>query len=94
MSSNSIERALFTYGYDAEGNLITVDGSTGTFDALGRRAELGSAANFNQMAYPPFNPAQQRSLVSGTTALGVRTDLPGGGQAIFKSGGLALPKNI
>ena len=35
-----------TYGWDAEGNLITVDSTStaGTFDALNRRVELGSFA--------------------------------------------------
>ena len=77
-----------TYGWDADGNLITVDGSTGTFDALGRRVELGSAGGYSQMLYPPFAPTYQMAGVSGLTAGSIRIPLPGGGQAIFGSTGL------
>ncbi len=81
------------YGWDAEGNLITVDGSTGTFDALGRRVELGSGFSYDLMVYPPFAPNYQLALAnvvgSTPTAVGIRFPLPGGGEAVFNSGGLA-----
>ena len=79
----------YTYGWHAEGNLITVSGVTGTFDALGRRLEVDISGTYEQMVYPPFAPTYQMALATGLTAAGIRMPLPGGGEAIFNSTGLA-----
>ena len=73
----------------AEGNLITVSGVTGTFDAPGRRLEVDISGTYEQMVYPPFAPTYQMALAEGLTAEGIRMPLPGGGEAIFNSAGLS-----
>ena len=88
-NGNVIYDGFHHYGWDAEGNLITNDSNTGTFDALNRRVELGSALSYDQMLYPPFAPTYQMSLAVGLAAAGIRMPLPGGGQAIFGSSGLS-----
>jgi hypothetical protein len=62
---------------------------TGTFDALGRRLEVDISGTYEQMMYPPFAPTYQMALATGLTAAGIRMPLPGGGEAIFNSTGLA-----
>src|SRR5277367_3224447 len=88
-NGNLTSDGFHTYGWDADGNLITVDGNTGVFDALDRRVELAASFGNDQMVYPPFDPTFQMSLASSLSALNLRIPLPGGGQAIYNSSGLA-----
>jgi RHS repeat-associated protein len=87
-NGNVIKDQIHSYGYDAEGNLITVDSVAGTFDALNRRVEVVYAGTYYQMLYPPFAPNYQMSAASGPAASALRVPLPGGGQAVYGSGGL------
>jgi hypothetical protein len=84
---DDLNRLLTNCG--SEGNLITVSGVTVTFDALGRRLEVDISGTYEQMVYPPFAPTYQMALAEGLTAEGIRMPLPGGGEAIFNSAGLA-----
>ena len=65
-----------TYGWDAEGNLITVDSTStaGTFDALNRRVELGSFATIpsGTLSYD----ANGNLTSDGTYTLGLLRQLP------------------
>ncbi len=88
-AGNLTSDGFHTYGWDSDGNLISVGGIAGTFDALDRRVEVNNAGTYQQMLYPPFAPTFQMSLAQGLTAENIRIPLPGGGQAIYNSSGLA-----
>jgi RHS repeat-associated protein len=88
-AGNLTSDGFHTYGWDSDGNLISVGGVAGKFDALDRRVEVDISGTYEQMLYPPFAPTYQLSLAQGLTAENIRIPLPGGGQAIYNSGGLA-----
>ena len=77
-----------TYGWDADVNLITVDGVTGVFDALDRRAELGSAG-YDQTLYGPSALRHPMGLATALTSAGIRLPIPGGGEVAFGSTGIS-----
>ena len=68
-----------------------MDGVTGTFDALGRRAELGSSFSYSQMVYLPSDPMRPVGAASALsiTSTGLRMPIPGGGKVVYSSSGLS-----
>jgi len=83
------EANLHTYAWDAEGELVGIDnnGTTATYDALGRMVELGRAGGYNQLVYGL--DGSKLALMSGQTAVKCWVGLPGGVTAVYASGTLS-----
>jgi RHS repeat-associated protein len=72
-----------TYTWDAEGKPLTIGSNSYVYDALGRVVE----ANGNtQTVYAPIGKV---ALMNGSTLSKAFLGLPGGGTAVYTSGGLA-----
>src|SRR5439155_19404536 len=74
-----------TYAWDAEGKMITLDGTTtNTFDAFGRIAETGpSTGPWTQFVYLPLGSSVLATMSNATTLQNAFIPLPGGGQAVY-----------
>ncbi len=78
-----------TYTWDADANMAGVDGSTVTmtYDALDRMVEQTRGSGHTQIVYGPTGA--KLALMNGQTLINAFVPLPGGGQAVYNSSGLA-----
>lgn len=78
-----------TYTWDADGNMISTDGSTVTmiYDAVDRMIEQTRGSSHTEIAYGPYG--MKLALMNGQTLVNAFVKLPGGARAIYGSGGLA-----
>ena len=75
-----------TYLWDAEGNLIGIDGTTATYDAFGRMVELNSSGNYTQTLYGLIS--EKLAILNGATLTKAFIALPAG-SAVYTSSGFA-----
>jgi YD repeat-containing protein len=81
-----------TYSWDPNwGNMLSVtpfssSQISATYDALGRMVEQHSGSTHQQIL---FSPAGKTALMNGSSLTKAFIPLPGGGTAIYNSGGLA-----
>jgi len=75
------------YSWDADGNLISVDGIAVTFDALDRAVEQANSGAYTQVVYGPSG--MKLALMNGQSLTKAFVPLPGGATAVYNSGGLA-----
>jgi RHS repeat-associated protein len=78
-----------TYTWDADGNMLSVDGSTVTmiYDALDRMIEQTRGSAHREVAYGPYG--LKLALMNGQTLVNAFVKLPGGARAVYNSSGLA-----
>jgi len=79
-----------TYTWDADGNMLSVDGSTVTmiYDALDRMIEQTRGSNHTEIVYGPYG--MKLALMNGQTLVNAFVKLPGGARAVYNSSGLAF----
>lgn len=79
------------YTWNADNNPVTLSqGSTSVtviYDALGRAVENQSGSTNTEIAYGP--EGDKLALLNGSTLVQAYVSLPGGGQAVYNSSGLA-----
>jgi RHS repeat-associated protein len=75
------DNGTHTYGWDAEGNLATLDSNTETYDALSRRVEQSSGGVYTEILYAP-NGAKL-ALMSGQTVTKMFVPLPAAATAVY-----------
>lgn len=78
-----------TYTWDADGNMLSTDGSTVTmiYDAMDRMIEQTRGSSHTEIAYGPYG--LKLALMNGQTLVSAFVKLPGGSRAVYGSGGLA-----
>lgn len=77
---------VHSYGWDADGHAITVDGVSLTYDALGRMVEQNRSGAYTQIVYSPLG--QKLALMSVQTLLKALVSLSGKALAVYNSSGL------
>lgn len=79
-----------SYSWDADGEMLSVDGSTITliYDALDRMAEQTRGSSHSEIVYGPTGA--KLALMNGQSLLWGFVGLPGGGTAVYNNGGLAF----
>ncbi len=77
-----------TYTWDAEGKMLSADGTavTLTYDALGRMIEQARGSSFTEILY---GPGGKMALMTGQALQKAFVPLPGGATAVYNSSGLA-----
>jgi len=78
---------LHTYGWDADGNSISVDNVSVTYDALDRVVEQNRSGTYVQSLYSPSGA--KVALMLGQSLGEARIALPGGSWAMYTPSGLA-----
>lgn len=77
-----------TYTWDAEGNMLSVDGSTVMiYDALGRMIEQTRGSDHTEIVYGPYG--LKLALMKTQTLAAAFVKLPGGERAVYNTSGLA-----
>ena len=75
----------YTYTWDADGNLATVNNGTATtlvYDAFDRMVEKQSGTTYTEVLYSPIG---KQAIMDGQTRLTDYLPLPGGGFAVYDS---------
>jgi RHS repeat-associated protein len=85
-NGNILNDCNHTYSWDSSGHAIAVDSVNLTFDALGRMVEQNRSGSYTQIVYTPRGA--KLALMSGQTLQKGIVPLPGGGVALYNSGGL------
>jgi RHS repeat-associated protein len=77
-----------TYTWDADGNMLTTDGSTVSmmYDALDRMIEITRGSTHNEVVYGPYG--MKLALMNGTSLVNAFVKLPAG-TAVYNNTGLA-----
>ena len=77
-----------TYTWDADGNMISVDGTTVTmtYDAFDRMVEQTRSSGHTEIAYGPYG--MKLALMNGQSLVSAFVKIPGGGRAVYTSTGL------
>ena len=86
-NGNLTTDSVHQYSWDADSNLISVDGITKTFDALGRVVEQLNGGTYTQILYAPWG--DKVALVSVNTLQKAYVPLVGGATAVYSGTGLA-----
>jgi RHS repeat-associated protein len=91
-NGNVTSDSFHTYTWDADGHPITVDQGKSdavslTYDALSRMVEQNRSGAYSQIVYAPTGA--KLALMNGQTLTLGFAPLPGGGTAVYTSGGLA-----
>ena len=78
-----------TYTWDADGNMLSTDGSTVTmmYDAFGRMIEQTRSSGHTEIVYGPYG--LKLALMNGQTLVNAFVKLPGGPRAVYGATGLA-----
>jgi RHS repeat-associated protein len=78
-----------TYTWDADGNMLSTDGTTVTmmYDALDRMIEQTRGASHTEIVYGPYG--MKVALMNGASLVKAFVKLPGGSRAVYGSSGLA-----
>jgi RHS repeat-associated protein len=75
-----------SYSWDSAGNPLTIDAVGLTYDALGRMVEQARGSTYTQIVYGP--DGGKLALMNGAILSKAFVGLPGGGAAVYTSGGL------
>ena len=86
-NGNLTNDGFYTYTWDGEGNLATLNGNAETYDALDRRVEQYNGSAYTEIVYGPAG--NKFALMSGQTATKVFAPLSGGATAVYTSSGLS-----
>ncbi len=85
---NLLNDSFHRYTWDNEGNPVTLDGNSMTYDALNRRVEYyNSSVGYVQYLWAPYDATRNVLIVSSTGGQ-VQLPLPGGGQAMVGPAGV------
>ncbi|MGO9865346.1 MAG: RHS repeat-associated core domain-containing protein [Terriglobales bacterium] len=78
-----------SYTWDADGNMLSTDGSTVTmiYDALDRMAEQTRSSGHTEIVYGPYG--LKLALMNGQSLVNAFVKLPGGSRAVYGASGLA-----
>jgi RHS repeat-associated protein len=78
-----------TYTWDADGNMLSTDGTTVTmmYDALDRMIEQTRGSSHTEIVYGPYG--MKLALMNGASLVNAFVKLPGGSRAVYSSSGLA-----
>jgi len=88
-NGNLTNDTTHSYTWDAEGKMVSADGSavTLTYDALGRMVEQARGTNYTEILYGPSG--SKLALMTAQTLQKAFVPLPGGATAVYNSNGLA-----
>ena len=88
-NGNLTNDVTHSYTWDADGDLLKVDGSTVVliYDALNRVVEQTRGSSHTEVVYSPFGA--KLALMNGQSLVNAFAPLPGGGTAVYNSSGLA-----
>jgi RHS repeat-associated protein len=88
-NGNLTNDTAHTYTWDAEGKMLSADGTTAglTYDAFGRMIEQARGSNYTEILYGPSG--RKLALMTGQTLQKAFVQLPGGATAVYMSSGLA-----
>jgi len=88
-NGNLTNDTFHAYTWDAEGKMLSADGSTvaATYDAFGRMVEQTRGSNYTQILYGPGG--RKLALMNGQTLQKAFVQLLGGATAVYNSSGLA-----
>lgn len=75
------------YGWNADGNAVSVDGASATYDALGRMVESYAGGTYTQYVYGP--DGSKLASMHGQTIAKAFVALPAGAKAVYDSNGFA-----
>lgn len=89
LTSDKVNGTGHTYTWDADGNMLSTDGSTVTmiYDALDRMIEQTRGSSHTEIAYGPYG--LKLALMNGQTLVNAFVKLPGGSRAVYGASGLA-----
>jgi len=78
-----------TYTWDADGNMLSTDGSTVTmmYDAFDRMIEQTRSSGHTEIVYGPYG--LKLALMNGQTLVNAFVKVPGGPRAVYGASGLA-----
>ncbi len=85
-NGNLLADGSHTYTWDAEGRPVSIDGVALTHDALLRIVEQNRSGTYTQLVYAPAGG--KLALMNGQALQAAFVSLPGGGTAVYGSGGL------
>lgn len=88
LTSDMASGSGHTYTWDADGNMISVDGSTVTmiYDAFDRMIEQTRGTTHTEIVYGPGS--MKLALMNGPALVNAFVSVPGGGKAVYTSTGL------
>jgi RHS repeat-associated protein len=88
-NGNLTNDTFHAYSWDAEGKMLSADGSTvvATYDAFGRMMEQTRGSNYTQILYGPGG--RKLAMMNGQTLQKAFVQLPAGATAVYNSSGLA-----
>jgi len=89
LTSDYVSGTGHTYTWDADGNNLSVDGSTVTmiYDATDRMIEQTRGSSHQQIVYGPYG--MKLALMNGQQLANAFVKLPGGARAVYNNSGLA-----
>jgi RHS repeat-associated protein len=89
LNGNLKNDVTHSYTWDADGNMLSVDGSTVTmiYDAQDRMIEQTRGSSHTEIAYGPYG--LKLALMNGQTLVNAFVKLPGGARAVYNNSGLA-----
>jgi RHS repeat-associated protein len=85
-NGNVLNDGTHQYTWDADGNSVSVDGVSQTFDALDRVVEQNRSGVFTQIVYAPGGG--RLALMSGQSLQKAFVHLPGAATAVYTAAGL------
>jgi RHS repeat-associated protein len=88
-NGNLTNDVTHSYTWDADGNMLSTDGTTVTmiYDGLDRMIEQTRGSAHTQIVYGPYG--LKLALMNGQTLVNAFVKLPGGARAVYNSSGLA-----
>ncbi len=86
-NGNLTNDGFYTYTWDGEGNLATLNGNAETYDALDRRVEQYNGSAYTEIVYGPAG--NKFALMSGQTVTKAFVPLSGGATAVYTPSGLS-----
>ena len=85
MNGNVTNDLLHSYSWDVDGNAISADGVTSTYDALDRQVEINNGGMFTQFFYSPIG--FKMGILNGTTVQKLFVPLVAGSTAVYTGSG-------
>lgn len=86
-NGNLTNDSAHSYGWSVDGDPVTIDTVSITYDALGRAVEQNRSGVYTQMLYGPAG--DKLALMNGQTLSKAFIALAGGATAVYSSGGLS-----
>lgn len=87
--SDGVGGTAHTYTWDADGNMLSTDGSSVTmiYDAMDRMVEQTRGSSHTEIVYGPYG--LKLALMNGQNLVNAFVKIPGGSRAVYDGSGLA-----